>query len=332
MTGQALAWGVSAAGLLQFLMLWFACRHAGMWLTLKRPRLTPSVRRLVALGIPGTIAGGVAQLNLVISTVIASFEAGAASWLYYADRVYQLPLGIVGVAVGTVLLPELSQRLRAGDGDGVHASQNRALELALFLTVPAAMGLMALAGPIVNVLFERGAFTAADTAATAGALAAFAAGLPAFVMTKVFSPGFFAREDTRTPMNFAILGVAINIAGALALFPFLSHVGIAAATSLAAWVNALLLGLTLQRRGGFAADERLKRAVLHVVFASLAMGGALLAAMQVAAGWFAPTTGISSRAALLLALVAAGALVYFVFTWFSGVFRPAEFARAFGRR
>ncbi len=242
-TGKALVWGVSLAGLLQFAMLWIACRRAGMTIRPVRPRITPGVRRLVSLGIPGVIAGGITQLNLVISTVIASLLPGAASWLYYADRVYQLPLGLVGVAIGIVLLPELSRRLRAGDDAGVDSSQNRALELSLLLTVPAAVGLMALAQPVVNVLFERGAFTAADTGATAGALAAFATGLPAYVMIKVFAPGFFAREDTRTPMIFAVIGVGLNIVAALALFPFLAQVGIATATSLAAWVNAALLGV-----------------------------------------------------------------------------------------
>jgi putative peptidoglycan lipid II flippase len=330
-TGEALAWGVSLAGLLQFAMLWIVCRRAGMRLKLTRPRITPQVRRMVRLGVPGTIAGGITQLNLVISTVIASLHAGAASWLYYADRVYQLPLGIVGVAIGTVLLPELSRRLRTGDSAGVEASQNRALELSLLLTVPAAIGLMALSGPVVNVLFERGAFTPADTSATAGALAAFATGLPAFVMIKVFAPGFFAREDTRTPMIFAVIGVGLNIAGALALFPFLAHVGIALATSLSAWVNAGLLGVTLQRRGGFTADDRLKRNLVWIILASLVMGAALVMAMISAADLFVPVVGLAMRIATLAGLVAAGMVLYFGLAWATGAFRPADFGRAFRR-
>ena len=330
-TGKALVWGVSLAGLLQFAMLWIACRRAGMTIRPVRPRITPGVRRLVSLGIPGVIAGGITQLNLVISTVIASLMPGAASWLYYADRVYQLPLGLVGVAIGIVLLPELSRRLRAGDDAGVDSSQNRALELSLLLTVPAAVGLMALAQPVVNVLFERGAFTAADTGATAGALAAFATGLPAYVMIKVFAPGFFAREDTRTPMIFAVIGVGFNIAGALALFPFLAQVGIAAATSLAAWINAALLGITLQRRGGFTADQRLKHSVAGIVFASLVMGGALIVAMLFVSHFFAPPSGLVTRIAVLAALVAGGAALYFLITWLAGAMRPADFARALRR-
>ena len=330
-TGKALVWGVSLAGLLQFAMLWIACRRANMTLKMVRPRITPQVMRVVKLGVPGTIAGGITQLNLVISTVIASMQAGAASWLYYADRVYQLPLGLVGVAVGTVLLPELSRRLRAGDEAGVETSQNRALELSLLLTIPAAVGLMALSNPIVNVLFERGAFTPADTRATAGALAAFATGLPAFVMIKIFAPGFFAREDTRTPMFFAVIGVGINIVGALMLFPFLSQVGIAVATSLSAWVNAGLLGITLQRRGNFTADERLKANVIRIIVSSLVMGAALIVAMLAAAELFVPGIGLIARMATLAALVVTGAAIYFAIAWSTGAFRPADFSRAFRR-
>ncbi len=330
-TGKALVWGVSLAGLLQFAMLWIACHRAGMTIKPVRPRITPGVRRLVRLGVPGTVAGGITQLNLVISTVIASMLPGAASWLYYADRVYQLPLGLVGVAVGTVLLPELSRRLRAGDSAGVDSSQNRALELSLLLTIPAAVGLMVLSQPVLNVLFERGAFTPADTRATAGALAAFAAGLPAFVMIKVFAPGFFAREDTRTPMIFAIIGVGLNIVGALALFPFLAQVGIAAATSLSAWVNAGLLGITLQKRGGFTADARLKRSLAGTIFASLVMGGALIVAMLYASHLFVPAIGLGARIASLAALVLAGAGLFFFLAWATGAMRPADFARAFRR-
>ncbi len=331
LTGKALVWGVTLAGLLQFAMLWIACGRANMTLKLVRPRITPQVMRVVKLGVPGTVAGGITQLNLVISTVIASMLPGAASWLYYADRVYQLPLGLVGVAVGTVLLPELSRRLRAGDGAGVEMSQNRALELSLLLTTPAAVGLMALSNPIVNVLFERGAFTPVDTRATAGALAAFATGLPAFVMMKVFTPGFFAREDTRTPMFFAVIGVGINIAGALTLFPFLSHVGIAVATSLSAWVNAGLLGITLQRRGHFTTDNQLRSNVIRIIVSSLVMGAALVVGMQTAAGLFVPSIGLIARMSTLAALVVTGAAVYFAIAWSTGAFRPADFSQAFRR-
>ena len=226
---------------------------------LRWPRLTPGVRRLVKLGIPGVIAGGITQFNILIGTIIASMQESAVSFLYYADRIYQLPLGVVGIAIGVVLLPDLSRSLRSGDDAAVSASQNRSLEFAMLLTLPASVALFVVPGPIIQVLFERGAFTAADTEATALALAAFAWGLPAFVMIKVFSPAFFAREDTKTPMYYAGAGLVVNVALSLALFPFFGHVGIAVATTISGWVNALLLLGTLYRRGFFATDAALRR-------------------------------------------------------------------------
>ena len=330
-TGMALAWGVAIAGVVQFVLLWVSCKRAGMRMRLRRPVVTPGVRRLVVLGIPGVIAGGIMQLNLVISTVIASLQASAPSWLYYADRVYQLPLGVVGVAIGVVLLPELSRRLRAGDGPGVQSSQNRALEFALFLTIPSAVALIVIPRPIVQVLFERGAFAPADTTATALALAAFAAGLPAFVLQKIFQPGFFAREDTRTPMIFALYSVGLNIAGALALFPFIGHVGIALATTVAAWLNAVLLGVTLTRRGHFEPDATLLRNLPRILLSSLAMGGVVLALALWWQGAFSAETGLALRIALLVALVAAGAVTYFALTFATGAFRPDLINRSLRR-
>ncbi len=327
-TGQALVWGVSFAGFIQLAMLWIACQRAGMPLTLRRPRMTAGLRRLIALGIPGVIAGGITQLNLVISTIIASWQASAPAWLYYADRIYQLPLGVVGVAIGVVLLPNLSRSLRAGDADGVQTIQNRSVELSMFLTIPAAVALMAIPYPVIQVLFERGAFTNTDTLASAAALAAFAAGLPSFVLIKVFSPGFFAREDTRTPMYFAGAGVAVNIIAALALFPFFGHVGIAAATTAAGWLNAGLLGFTLTSRGHFKSDTRLRRSLMLVIAASLVMGLVLIGADHLTRGVFASGQPLVMRGLVLAALVSIGASVFFGIAYAVGIFRPAEMKRA----
>jgi putative peptidoglycan lipid II flippase len=331
-TGRALVWGVSAAGLLQFLMLWIALSKAGISLRLRRPAITPGVKRLVSLGIPGLIAGGITQINLLVSTMIASLQDGAASWLYYADRIYQLPLGVIGIAIGVVLLPELSRRLRAGDATGVQSSQNRALEISLLLTVPAAIALMALPFPVIQVLFERGAFGSDDTSATAHALMAFAAGLPAFVMIKVFSPAYFAREDTKTPMWFAMISVAVNIAGALALFPFISYVGVALATTAAGWINALLLALTLSRRGDFTLDDRMRSALPRIVGASLVMGLVLAGLMLVCMPVFDASVHFVLRLVMLAALVATGAAVYFAIAWWSGALKIAALKASFRRK
>jgi putative peptidoglycan lipid II flippase len=336
--GMMLAWGVAVAGAAQLLLLALAAYRAGMGLGFRRPRLTAGVRRLVALGIPGVIAGGVTQINLVVGTIIASLQAGAVSYLYYADRIYQLPLGVVGVAIGVVLLPDISRRLRAGDRPGVLASQNRALELALFLTVPAALALIVIAEPICRVLFERGAFTPADTRATALALAAFAAGLPAFVLIKVLQPAYFAREDTATPMRLAIVNMAVNVVGSLALFfallamGLLPHVGIAIATSLAGWINAVMLWSGLARHGHFEVDARARRSIPLMLLASLVM-----AALLWAGGWWLePYLGRDYaspvRAGALAGLVAMGMIVYFGTAHLTGAMRLGAALAALKRR
>jgi putative peptidoglycan lipid II flippase len=330
-TGHALVWGVSAAGLAQLVLLWISCQRAGMTLKLRRPRMTPGVRRLIALGIPGVIAGGITQLNLVISTIIASWQAGAASWLYYADRVYQLPLGVVGVAIGVVLLPELSRNLRAGDGAAVHAAQNRSIDIAMLLTVPAGVALMAMPYVIVQVLFERGEFGAGDTAACAAALGAFAAGLPSFVLIKVFSPGFFAREDTRTPMYFAGASVAVNVIAAIVLFQYWGHVGIAIATTMAGWLNAGLLGMTLTRRGHFQADRRLWRSLGLTILASLVMGVVLVVTVNLTTGIFIAGQPLALRGVVLVAMIALGAAVYFAIAFATGIINPGQLKRTLGR-
>ncbi|MFA9387353.1 MAG: murein biosynthesis integral membrane protein MurJ, partial [Methyloceanibacter sp.] len=191
--GVALAWGVAISGLLQVAIVAFAAARLGIRLKLERPKLTPDMKRLVALAVPGLIAGGMAQISIVISTVIATLQDRVVSWLYYADRIFQLPLGLVGVAVGVVLLPDLTYKLRAGDHKAVIESENRALEFALLLTLPAAIALFIASGPIMRVLFERGAFTTIDARATAEMLSALALGLPAYVLIKVLHPSFFAR-------------------------------------------------------------------------------------------------------------------------------------------
>ena len=302
--GHVLAWTVAAAGVAQFLVVAIAARRAGMALRLPRPRVTPGVRRLVVLMVPGVLSAGVLQLNLIIGTIIASFRDGAVSYLYYADRIYQLPLGVIGIAFGIVLLPELSRKLRAGDHDQARTSLNRGIEFAMLLTLPATVAIAVIARPIIVVLFERGAFDRLASEATAPALVAFAVGLPAYVLVKVFQPAFFAREDTVTPLKFAAVSVLVNIGLSLALFPWLAHVGIALATAVAAWGNVALLALRLAGRGFWRADRRLGQRLLRVVIASAGMGVGL----WLAAGWLEPwlDAGWMPRIAALLALVVGG--------------------------
>jgi putative peptidoglycan lipid II flippase len=274
-----------------------------------RPRLTPRVKRLLILMLPGVIGAGVVQINLLIDVVIASLlPSGSVSFLYYADRVNQLPLGVIGVAVGTALLPLLSRQIRAGEEAAAATSMNRALEFALLLTLPAAAALMVMPDLIVSVLFERGEFCAGETAATSAALAAYALGLPAYVLIKVLAPGYFAREDTATPVKVAAFCVAINLVLNLALMGPLQHVGIALATAISAWINAGLLALFLLRRGNFEIDARLRRAVPRTLLASVAMAGALWLAQDTLGGFAA--TNVLLAVFVLVALVVLGLVVF----------------------
>lgn len=328
--GRALVWGVAAAGVVQFLWLAVSLWRAGFVLHLRVPKLTPDVRRLFRLGVPGVIAGGITQVNLTIGTIIASLQAGAVSWLYYADRIYQLPLAVIGIAIGVVLLPDLSRRLRAGDGAGASRSQNRAVEFSMLLTIPAAVGIAVLSFDIIHVLFERGAFTRADTAATSLALIVYAAGLPAFVLNKVFSPAYFAREDMTTPLRFAAISVAVNIVTSFALFWYMGFVGIAIGTTAAAWVNTIQLGSRLWRRKEFVADTQLARRLPLMAMASAGMGVALWFAASALAPFF--ETNLLTGIGALFALIAGGALVYGFLCEVTGAARLGDLRRAFTRR
>lgn len=321
--GHALAWGVAGAGVVQFVWLFVHCARAGMRLRLRRPRLTERVRLLVRRMVPVAVGAGIYQLNLVIDMVIASLlPTGSISFLFYADRVTQLPLGVVGVAVGTALLPLLSRQLRAGDEAAASTSQNRALEFALLLTLPAAVALFVIADPVIRVLFERGAFGPEEAAATGRALAVYALGLPAYVLVKALSPGFFAREDTKTPVKVAAVAMVVNLVFNLLLMgPFL-HVGIAMATVISSWLNAGLLAFILHRRGHLVLDGRLKGRLPRQALAALAMGGALWAAVTGLAPWLAG--GEATRIPALITLVVAGLVAFGLFAQVTGAARLGE--------
>jgi len=333
------AWAVFVAGFLQLALLMWGMHRAGMSLGIRRPRLTDDVRHLVRLGIPGVISGGVTQLNIAIGTIIASLQPGAVSHLYYADRVYELPLGIVGIAVGIVLLPDVSRQLRSGNTVGVMDSQNRSLEFAMLLTIPAALALAVIPTDIVRVLFQRGAFGPNDTHVTASVLAMFALGLPAFVMIKVFSPAYYAREDTKTPMQYAAVSLTANTVGSIALFFLLRHLemmpqlGIAIATALGGWLNAYLLWSTLNRRGDFVADSRIKRNIPLILLASALMVAALMTTSHWLAPYYGHGTGFLIKASILSVEIVIGLVVYAVVILATGTMTLGQLGRlARGRR
>jgi putative peptidoglycan lipid II flippase len=310
-TGTSLAWGVMAAGIVQLLVVTVAARRSGMKLGLRRPRMTANVKRLLVLAAPAAVIGGVTQINLVIGQMIASGKDGAISVLQYADRVYQLPLGVVGIAIGVVLLPELARALKAQHFKDAGNLQNRSVEFALFLTLPAAAALLTISNELVTVLYQRGAFTAETGITVAGALAIFGLGLPFFVLIKTFTPAFFAREDTATPMRFAMISVATNTALALALFPVMAERGIATAEVCAGITNATLLYFTLIRRGYWARDDGLVRRLPRLLLAAVLMGVALWYGAQYLEPSFAPGVAFWTKAGALLLLILGGAIVYF---------------------
>ncbi len=305
--------GMTASGFLQAGFLLWGLRRAGVYLKLFKPRLTPGVKRLFTLGVPGMISAGITHINIMVSHFISTFQEGAPSWLYYSDRLYQLPLGIIGIAMGIALLPSLSRRLRAGDETGALSSMNRAIEIAAYLTIPAAVALAVMPGFLVGGLFERGEFTAGDTAQTARALFMFALGLPAFVLLKILTPAFFARENTRTPMIFAGISAMVNLFVGAFLFFKVGFFGLALATSIAAWGNVFCLSFVLGRDGHFRTDKRLRQRLPRILSAAAIMGVSL---------WFMSGRAqplmngeIGRNYGLLLIVCALGFTVYLVFAF-----------------
>jgi len=328
--GLVLAIAVTVAGVIQLAMIARDARRSGMKLAIRWPVYTPELKRLVQLGVPALIAGGVTQINIAVGTSIASLQDGAVSYLYYADRLYQLPLGIVGIAVGVVLLPDVAKQLKAGNLAAVAESQNRSTEFALLLTLPAAVALAVVPTPIISVLFERGAFVPASTEPTAWALAAFAVGLPSFVLARVLSPAYFAREDTKTPMYYATVNMIVNVVLSVALFYYfksqgwMPHLGIAIATTTAGWINALQLWWTLRQRGEFIFDARLMRTLPMIILSSVLMGAVLYYLSGALSPWLDRSNLIWVRVAALGALVSAGLASYVVFVFGTGIFTLAQ--------
>ncbi len=277
--GTLLSVGVVIAGVAQLALVWVAAGRAGFDIRPGLPRWTPELRRLAVIAAPAALAGGVVQINLLIGRQVASFFDGAIAWLADADRLYPLPLGVVGIAIGIVLLPDLSRRLQAGDEAGGQDALSRAAEMSLALAIPAAAALAVIPAALIGTLFERGAFTAADTGATALACAVYGLGLPAFVLQKVLQPLFFAREDTKRPFYYALVAMVLNAALAIGLAPLIGYIAAAVGTTLAGW--AMLFLLWRGSRGmGLAAefDARVTRRISRICLASVFMALVLLIA------------------------------------------------------
>ena len=327
--GLTLSWTVPLTGVAQLAFTWVSARRLGYGFTLGWPRLTPELKHLAVIAGPAVLAGGVVQINLLVGRQVASFTEGAVAWLSYADRLYQLPLGVVGIAIGTVLLPELSRRLRAGDAEGGRDAFNRGAEFALMLTLPAAVALMVIAVPLCQVLYQRGAFGPADTQATALVLAIYGAGLPAFVLHKVLQPLFYAREDSRSPFVYALVSMVVNVGLAVGLLPLVGFSAAAWATTLSGWAMVGQLWWGSRKMATEAQfDARFLKRLPRIALASAVMGGVLWAAalaLEVPLNtrfWHFPALGL---------LCTIGILAYFATGALIGAFRLSDL-RALRRR
>ncbi len=327
--GRALVWAVPVGGIAQLTLVWLAAARAGYRLIPRWPRMTPELKRLAIIAAPAALAGGVVQINLLVGRQVASFFEGSIQYLNLADRLYQLPLGVVAIAIGVVLLPELSRRLQAGDTASGRDAMNRAGEFALLLTLPAAVALIVIPEPLVSVLFQRGRFTPEDAAATALVVTIYGFGLPSFVMQKVLQPLYFAREDTKTPFKYALVAMVINAVLAIGLAPFIGYLASAIGTTLAGWGMVFLLWRGSREMGETARfDQRFIRRSWRIGAASVGMGGVLLIvnyflepAFRIA-GWRYPA---------LVLLVGAGAISYFAISQLIGAFRISEIRGALKR-
>jgi putative peptidoglycan lipid II flippase len=309
--GVWLPTAIVAAGMIQLMITGFAWLVSGRRFLRVTRRALDQSGAFVARALPGLIAAGTPQLKLIAATALVSSSPAAVSWLYYANRLYELPLGVVSVAIAAVIVPRITAGLHAGDRASYVDAQSRAYEIALGLALPAATGFALLAPEITGGLFEHGAFGAADTEAVATALIAICSGLPGHVSEKVFAAVSFAHEDTHTPMKAALAGLATAVAGGIALFPPFGYVGVAAAIAASGWVGAGLLGVVLIRRRWLGLDARAARNLPRIAIATAIMGASVAGGLAAMERLF-PTLPASSlgRLVLLFALVVFGMLVY----------------------
>ncbi|MQB44358.1 murein biosynthesis integral membrane protein MurJ [Rhizobium sp. ICMP 5592] len=317
-TAWYLSWGVLAAGILQLLVVYIGVRYAGINIGFRWPRFTPNVKRLLILAVPAAVTGGITQINQMIGQAIASSREGAIAALQYADRIYQLPLGVVGVAVGVVLLPELARSLKSGHLKEAANLQNRSMEFVLFLTLPAAMALWVLSDDIIRVLYERRAFHQENTLIVGSILAIYGLGLPAFVLIKALQPGFYAREDTKTPMRFSGIAVATNCAIALTLFPYMGAPGIAVAEATAGWISTVLLFTTLLRRGYLTWDWGLARRTGLLLISAGVMTAMVVYLQHRWEPWLASGASLLTKVGTLGLLIGISMLVYFAVAFLIG--------------
>jgi putative peptidoglycan lipid II flippase len=317
LTARMLAIGVTIGGGLQLALLWYAARRAGISLKLRRPRFSPEVKELVRIILPATFGAGIYQLSQFIDTFFATrLPEGSMAYLNYADRLNQLPLSVIGTALGTAILPLLSRHISTGHDGEASKVQGQAVELSMLLTLPAALALGVTSTAIVTAFFQGGRFTAEDAATTGMTLGILVGGLPAYVLIKVLTPGFYSRKDTRTPVKTAMIVLVANIALNFALIPFFGIYGLAFATAACSWLNCAMLYAILHRRGHFRIERSLWNRLSRQLVAAGAMAATLVWLQTLTGGMFAGSVG--ERLIGVGALVGIGMAVYFGVAWVIG--------------
>lgn len=326
--GEAMAIGALICGVVQAAWVWYPCRKLGMNFRIRFPQWNHNVKSFLNKLGPAIAGGGVVQINTLISASIASLlPAGGVSFIEFAERLNQLPLSVVGTAISTVMLPLLARHFRLKHIEKALEAQNHALKLALYLSLPAAVGLFCLAFPIITVLFEREAFTPAATQATAVTLQVMTLGLPAYVLVKVFTTSFFANEDTKTPLHTAFLSMAIDVGLSLALINSLQHKGIALASIVASWCNTLLLAYLLYRRGHFRIDKDLAAYLAKISLICFVTGACLFFLSAMIESW--KQEWLPIQVLTLSFFIGAGLLIYFGLCHITGTYNFKEFLKNF---
>jgi putative peptidoglycan lipid II flippase len=328
--------GVLVAGVTQAGLLWWGVRKSGANVNWRLPRLTPEIRRLIALALPGAFAASVSQVNVFVSQFLVSHVNGARTWLAVCDRLYQLPQGLVGVAIGVAMLPRLSRAVHAGDKAGAGATMDQALTVSMALTLPAAAALTAMPFFLIDGLYTRGEFHTFDAMQTAQALQQYGWGVPAFVLAALYSRAFFARQDTRTPMNYAIVSVVVNVVAGFTLFHLIGVAGIAAATSLASWLNVIMMAVTLARRGEYVLSPATLSKLVRILAASAALGLLLAGASHYRAAIEAPLAHIRlgplhAKEIMVVAISIVAAAIYPFLLFASGGLTLSEIRTALRR-
>jgi putative peptidoglycan lipid II flippase len=334
--------GTVAAGVAQGALLTWGVHKSGAKVHWRLPRLTPEVKQQIMLAIPGAIAASATQINIFISGILASQVNGARSWLATADRLYQLPLGLVGVAIGVALLPRLSRAVHAGDKQGGQDALDEALTFAMALTLPAAVALFAMPMYLIDGLYTRGEFHTFDAQQTANALFFYGLGTPAFVLTRILAPAFFARQDTASPMRFALISVAVNIVAGLALFYWIGFQGIAAGTAIASWLTVVQMLAALAKRGEFKLGARAASRILRIALAAAVMGAVLYAAQRFRFDYVQPLfdgfsigfgghKAVGAKEISLGVVSILGAVLYFALLFGTGAVKLSELKAAMKR-